>query len=188
MKNLALKRIQRMKPYNPPIEGRQKYAFLDRDGTLIFEPQDTYQIDSLEKLKILNGVIRGLKELKRKGYKFIMISNQDGLGTKSFPQKDFEIPQEKMLSFFRKADIIFDHIFICPHSPKDKCNCRKPKTGLVDKFLEDNSIDKNLSFVCGDRESDRQFAINIGVKYLPMQTNGNFYKAIKLLPTILSRG
>ncbi|MCJ7804396.1 histidinol-phosphatase [Patescibacteria group bacterium] len=164
---------------------RQKYAFLDRDGTLIFEPQDTYQIDSLEKLKILNGVIRGLKELKRKGYKFAMISNQDGLGTQSFPQKDFEIPQEKMLSLFRKAGINFDHIFICPHLPKDKCNCRKPKTGLVDKFLKDNAIDKKLSFVCGDRESDRQFAINIGIKHLPMQTNGNFYSAIKLLSTHL---
>ncbi|MDA2921831.1 histidinol-phosphate transaminase [Patescibacteria group bacterium AH-259-L07] len=158
---------------------KQKYAFLDRDGTLIYEPQDTYQIDSLKKLKILNGVIAGLQELKKRGYALIMISNQDGLGTSSFPQKSFEAPQEKMLRIFRSQGITFDQIFICPHVPNDGCNCRKPKTGLVDKFLRNVNRYKKLSFVCGDRDSDRQFAENIGITFIPMKTNGNFHEAIK---------
>lgn len=156
----------------------KKYAFIDRDGTLIFEPQDTFQIDSIEKLKILEGVIKGLKELKRQGYEFIMISNQDGLGTSSFPQADFDAPQNKMLSIFEENDITFNKIFICPHMPSKKCGCRKPKIGLVKKFLRDNQIDKNNSFVFGDRPTDKLFAKNIGVKFISMLTNGDFYEAL----------
>lgn len=160
-------------------KSKQKYAFLDRDGTLIFEPQDTYKIDSLAKLKILDGVIDGLKALKSMGYSLIMISNQDGLGTPSFPQENFKAPQEKMLKIFRNNGIVLDEIFICPHLSDEACNCRKPKTGLVEKFLRTANIDKTASFVCGDRNSDRQFAKNIGIKFIPMETNGNFYKSIK---------
>lgn len=148
----------------------QKYAFLDRDGTLIYEPQDTFQIDSLEKLKILNGVIKALKQLKIKGYKFIIVSNQDGLGTKSFPQKDFEKPQNKMLKIFAAAGINFEKIFICPHMPEDNCNCRKPKTGLLDEFMKNNSIDKDKSFVCGDRQTDKELAKNLGLKFIPIKS------------------
>ncbi len=151
---------------------KQKYAFLDRDGALIFEPQDTYQIDSLDKLKILDGVIETLQSLVAEGYKLIMISNQDGLGTESFPTADFEAPHQAMLAIFKDAGIAFDHIFICPHFPEDDCACRKPKTGLVDNFLRENDIDMEASFVCGDRENDRQFAQNIGLKFIPAKTNG----------------
>lgn len=155
-----------------------KYAFLDRDGTLIFEPQDTFQIDSVEKLKILDGAIYGLKELTRKGYELIMITNQDGLGTSSFPKANFEAPQNKMLRIFEENGITFKRIFICPHLPSENCDCRKPKTGLVKKFLRNNKIDRDYSFVCGDRVTDKQFAKNIGVKFIPIQTNGNFYNAL----------
>lgn len=156
----------------------KKYAFIDRDGTLIFEPQDTFQIDSIEKLKILGGVIRGLKELKRLGYELIMITNQDGLGTKSFPYANFEAPQNRLLSIFEDNGIKFKKIFICPHLPAQCCDCRKPKTGLVRKFLKRNPPDRTNSFVCGDRETDRQFAKNIGVKFITMRTNGDFYTAL----------
>ncbi len=150
---------------------KQKYAFLDRDGALIFEPQDTYQIDSLDKLKILDGVIETLQSLIADGYKLIMISNQDGLGTESFPTADFEAPHQAMLATFKEAGITFDYIFICPHFPEDNCACRKPKTGLVDNFLREADIDRDASFVCGDRETDRQFAANIGLKFIRTQTN-----------------
>lgn len=156
----------------------KKYAFIDRDGTLIFEPQDTFQIDSIEKLKILEGVIQGLKELIKQGYELIMISNQDGLGTSSFPKTDFEAPQNKMLNIFEENGIKFAKIFICPHSPSKNCNCRKPKIGLVKKFLRDNQMNKYNSLVCGDRPTDKQFAKNIGIKFIPMSTNGDFYKAL----------
>ncbi|MFH1536764.1 MAG: HAD-IIIA family hydrolase, partial [Patescibacteria group bacterium] len=90
----------------------KKIAFLDRDGTLIYEPEETKQIDSLEKLKILPGVITGLKKLTKQGYKLVMISNQDGLETKSFPKKDFDKPQNEMLKIFKKNGIEFYKIFI----------------------------------------------------------------------------
>ena len=157
----------------------KRYAFLDRDGTLIFEPQDTFQIDSVDKLKILNGVINSLKKLQNLDYKLIMVTNQDGLGTYFFPKENFEVAQNKMLNIFKENGISFKQIFICPHLPTENCNCRKPKTGLIKKFLKENSIDKDNSFMCGDRESDKLFAANAGIKYVPMQTNGDFFKALK---------
>lgn len=170
---------QFIKVYESIVLNKSKYAFLDRDGTLIFEPQDTFQIDSTEKLKILDGVIVGLKELRKLGYELIIITNQDGLGTSSFPKDNFEAPQNKMLSIFKKNGIKFKEIFICPHLPSENCDCRKPKIGLVEKFLSKNQIDKDKSFVCGDRPTDKLFAENIGLKFIPMQTNKNFYKAFK---------
>lgn len=160
-------------------KSKNKYAFLDRDGTLLFEPQDTFQIDALEKFNILGGVIEGLQVLIKQGYKLILISNQDGLGTKSFPKKNFLTIQNKLLSTLKEEGIIFEKIFICPHFPEENCFCRKPKTGLVEKLIKDEKIDKNNSFVCGDRDTDKLFAKNIGIKFLPMKTNGNFYSAIK---------
>jgi len=162
---------------------KPKYAFLDRDGTLIHEPQDTYQIDSIKKLKLLDGVIDGLQALQRKGYSLVLISNQDGLGTRTFPRKDFEAPQKKMLTILSKKGICFEHIFICPHFSQDKCECRKPKTGLVNTLLQTTQIDKKYSFVCGDRQSDQKFAKNIGLQFMSMRTNANFYQAIKSVLT-----
>lgn len=159
----------------------KKYAMLDRDGVLIFEPQDTYQIDSLAKLKILPGVTSGLYCLIKNGYKLIMISNQDGLGTTSFPKNDFEIVQNKLLKILSNYKIEFEQIFICPHFAEDNCTCRKPKTGLVDKFFKENNIDWQNSFYCGDRESDYQFANNIGLKYFSIKTNGNLMELIDKL-------
>lgn len=164
--------------YENIILNNSKYAFIDRDGTLIFEPQDTFQIDNLDKLKILDGAIKGLKELKRLGYELLMITNQDGLGTPSFPQADFEAPQNRMLKIFEENGIKFKEIFVCPHLTSENCNCRKPKTGLVEKFLSENKMDKNKSFVCGDRVTDMQFAQNLRIKFIPMQTNGNFFEAL----------
>lgn len=156
-----------------------KYAFLDRDGTLIFEPQDTFQIDSIEKLKILDGAVKGLRKLIDLGYGLIMITNQDGLGTPSFSRTNFDGPQNMMLRIFEENGIMFKGVFICPHLPSKNCDCRKPKLGLVKNFLKRNRLDINNSFVCGDRSTDELFAKNIGVKFIPMQTNGDFYKALE---------
>ncbi|MDO8593946.1 MAG: bifunctional histidinol-phosphatase/imidazoleglycerol-phosphate dehydratase HisB [bacterium] len=153
---------------------KQKIAFLDRDGVLIYEPQDTKQIDSLEKLEILPNVIAGLKILLSSGYKLVMVSNQDGLGTKSFPTRDFEVVQNKLLEILQGQGISFYKIFICPHFEKDKCNCRKPKTGLLEKFLKEENIDIEKSFVVGDRKSDEELAKNIGVKFYQCKVNGTF--------------
>ena len=143
----------------------QKVAFLDRDGALIYEPPTDYQIDSLEKLQILDGVIEGIQELRENGYMLVMVTNQDGLGTDSFPQKDFDLPHNRMLEIFKNNRIIFDRIFICSHFPKDNCQCRKPKLGMIQSFLDTVDIDKKQSFVYGDRDSDGKFADNIGVRF-----------------------
>lgn len=158
---------------------KKKVSFIDRDATLIFEPQDTFQIDSLKKLKVLNGAIAGLQELKKAGYRLVMVSNQDGLGTKSFPKKNFLAPHNKMLKIFESAGVKFDEILICPHFQKDNCSCRKPKTGLLEDYLRKVEIDPEKSFVCGDRQSDKLLAKNLNLSFAPIKTNGNFLKAVK---------
>lgn len=148
-----------------------KIAFLDRDGTLIDEPQTDYQIDSLEKLRILDNVIPVLQALQSNDYELVMITNQDGLGTDSFPQTNFDIPQQAMLKQFADSGITFSKIFICPHFNVDHCTCRKPKTGLVEDWLVNKDFDREHSFMYGDRDSDKDFAHNLGIRFISAQTN-----------------
>lgn len=159
----------------------QKYAILDRDGTLIFEPQDDYQIDSLEKLEVLPGVIDGLLKLQDAGYKLVMVTNQNGIGTESFPEEDFWGPQNRLMDIFQVNGIAFEEVFMCPHLPEDNCKCRKPQIGLMEEFLKTADMDMDNSFVSGDRETDEEFADNLGVKYLRMPLNGDFTKVINQL-------
>lgn len=150
---------------------KEKIAFLDRDGALIFEPQDTFQIDRLELLQILPGVIPALKTLIERGYRLVLVSNQDGLGTDTFPRSAFEEPQQKLLSIFRMEGIEFTAVFICPHTAEESCLCRKPKLGLVEIFLTEYEVDLEASFMYGDRETDRQFAKNLGIRFIKAETN-----------------
>lgn len=133
-----------------------KLVFIDRDGTLIVEPSDE-QIDSLEKLEFVPGVISGLSLLTKAGFTLVMVTNQDGLGTKSNPIEDYDNVQKKIISLFSGEGISFDETFVCPHLPEEDCNCRKPKTGLVDDYLANAKPDINSSFVIGDRNSDVLF-------------------------------
>lgn len=150
----------------------KKIAFLDRDGTLIFEPPDTKQIDSVNLLQILPGVVDGLKNLIAQGFSLAMVSNQNGIGTKSFPKKNFEAPQEKLLEILKKEGIKFDKIFICPHIPEKQCECRKPKIGLVKKMIK--TVDMKNSLMIGDRDTDLTFAKNLGLPFFRMSTNSRF--------------
>ncbi|HAL54992.1 MAG TPA: bifunctional histidinol-phosphatase/imidazoleglycerol-phosphate dehydratase [Bacteroidetes bacterium] len=141
----------------------KKVVFLDRDGTIIVEPPDK-QIDSLEKLELIPGVIQGLRLLVDRGFELVMITNQDGLGTSSFPSASFDKPQQKLLDILSGEGIRFSEIFICPHMPSDQCDCRKPKSGLLRDYLAKQKIDLAKSFVIGDRETDVQLGDNIGCK------------------------
>ena len=141
----------------------EKILFIDRDGTLIVEPDD-FQVDAVEKVRLVPDVIPSLLELARHGFRFVMISNQDGLGTDSFPQEQFDAPHALTMSLFESQGIAFDAVFICPHMPEDRCECRKPRTGLLTRYLAENNIDLAASAMIGDRETDMELAQRIGVQ------------------------
>jgi imidazoleglycerol-phosphate dehydratase/histidinol-phosphatase len=143
----------------------EKIAFIDRDGTLVWEPPDN-QVDRLEKISLMPGVIPALLRLKNAGFQFVMVTNQDGLGTDSFPQNDFRVCQDFILELFSSQGIVFRDIFVCPHTEDDRCACRKPLPGLLGNFLEQVPIDRERSVVIGDRDADLELAANIGVRGL----------------------
>ncbi len=140
-----------------------KVLFIDRDGTLIEEPHDN-QVDALEKVRLVPGVMNALLHLKDHGYRFVMVSNQDGLGTPSFPRSDFDRCQDHVLSLFDSQGIRFDEVFICPHRAEDACDCRKPKTGLLTQFLARTELDTSACAVIGDRVSDTELAHALGFR------------------------
>jgi imidazoleglycerol-phosphate dehydratase/histidinol-phosphatase len=146
-----------------------RVLFIDRDGTLITEPADK-QIDSLQKFRLVPDVIAALQRLRDAGYTFVMVSNQDGLGTASFPEPTFREPHEFLRDLLTSQGISFAAEFICPHTPADACSCRKPKTGLLDDYLRANPIDKQRSYVIGDRETDLELARNLGIQGIRVRT------------------
>ncbi len=148
----------------------KKYLFIDRDGTLINEPDD-FQIDSIDKLDFLPGVFESLLMLKKAGFTFIMVSNQDGLGTSSLPTENFDPPHELMLKIFASQGIIFEAIHICPHKPEQNCECRKPKLGLLMNYLRDQNWERENSYVIGDRDTDVQLAKNLGIAGIKCHNN-----------------
>lgn len=140
-----------------------KILFIDRDGTLIEEPDD-FQVDALEKIRLVDDAIPSLLELANHGFRFVMVSNQDGLGSDAFPQAQFDACHTHVLNLFTSQGINFDEIFICPHLPSDNCECRKPRTGLLTKYLAATDIDLAASAVIGDRATDMELAERIGVR------------------------
>ena len=142
---------------------RRRILFLDRDGTLIEEPAD-FQIDSLAKFRLVPGVIPALLKLQAAGYEFVMVSNQDGLGSDSFPLADFEPPQRLLLEILESQGIRFSAIHIDPHFEQQNAPTRKPGIGMLLDYLRSGELDFERSAVIGDRETDLQLARNLGVR------------------------
>jgi imidazoleglycerol-phosphate dehydratase / histidinol-phosphatase len=140
----------------------RKILFIDRDGTLIEEPADE-QIDSIEKFRLLPDVIVPLKRLADAGYELVMVSNQDGLGTDSFPEETFWPPQNLLLQILETQGIRFAAIKIDRHFAHEPSDTRKPKIGMMLDYLADPAWDRQRSAVIGDRDTDLQFAKNLGV-------------------------
>jgi imidazoleglycerol-phosphate dehydratase/histidinol-phosphatase len=160
---------------------KKRVLFLDRDGTLIREPEGDCQVDSLEKLEFTPGVFRNLYKLRHfTPYELVIVSNQDGLGTSSFPEEAFRVPQEKMLTAFRNEGIYFDAIHIDPSLPGENSPNRKPRTGMLTRYL-DGEYDLEHSYVIGDRLTDLELARNLG-------TRGILYGTEELKRTLEDKG
>ena len=140
----------------------KKAIFIDRDGTIIKEPADE-QIDSLEKLEFVPGVISGLRQLMNRGFDIVMVSNQDGLGTDSFPEDTFWPAHTRMLSTLSGEGIVFDDILIDRSFPEENAPTRKPRTGMLTKYMT-GEYDLAESYVIGDRMTDIELAKNLGAR------------------------
>mgnify|MGYP002625900546 CR=1 FL=1 len=150
----------------------KRILFIDRDGTLVEEPADE-QVDALEKIKFTKGVMRNLSLLRQKtDFLFVMVSNQDGLGTDAFPEDTFWPAQNFILQTLEGEGITFDEILVDSHFPEDNAPTRKPQTGLVKKFMDNADYDLANSYVIGDRDTDALFARNIGCKALILGRDG----------------
>lgn len=142
----------------------KKVLFLDRDGVLIKEPPETFQVDTLEQMEFLPGVIRNLRKIiTEMDFELVMITNQDGLGTAVYPQENFDSVQNKMLQIFESEGVVFNAIFVDKTFEHENQPTRKPGTALLTKYL-DADYDLANSYVIGDRWSDIQLALNLGAK------------------------
>lgn len=163
----------------------QKYAFLDRDGTFLWEPEkpegidprETFPLRSMEQFKFMDGAIEGIKKLAEKDYKLVMVTNQTFLGTSKHPKPLFDEVMNKIEKELAKYNIHFTFIMICPHGPDEGCDCRKPKIGGLTNFLRENEgeIDFKHSLMFGDRATDEEFAKNLGVCFVKINTNEKFF-------------
>ena len=144
----------------------KKVLFIDRDGTLALEPAD-YQLDALEKLVFYPEVFTYLGKIAREmDYELVMVTNQDGLGTASFPEDTFWPTHNFILKSFENEGVIFDNILIDKSFPADNAPTRKPRTGLLTQYLDSEQYDLANSFVIGDRLTDMELAKNLGAKGL----------------------
>lgn len=142
----------------------KKVLFIDRDGTLVIEPPIDYQLDSLEKLEYYPAVFQNLSKIARElDYELVMVTNQDGLGTDSFPEADFWPAQNKIIQAFENEGIVFSEVLIDKSFPHENKDTRKPGTGLLNKYIY-GDYDLANSFVIGDRETDIILANNLGAK------------------------
>jgi len=140
----------------------KKLLFIDRDGTLVVEPPEDKQLDSLEKLEYIPTVFSGLSDIaKSLDYILVMVTNQDGLGTTSFPESTFWPAQNKIIQAFRNEGIVFEEVLIDKSFEEEGKDTRKPNTGLMTKYIYGNYDLKN-SYVIGDRNTDMQLAQNLG--------------------------
>jgi imidazoleglycerol-phosphate dehydratase/histidinol-phosphatase len=149
---------------------RKKILFIDRDGTIIKEPATDFQVDNLNKFSFIPGVIGALRHIVEKtDYRLVMVSNQDGLGTAAFPTADFLPCHQLMLDTLSGEGVRFDEVLIDKSFPADNSPNRKPRTGMVEKYLND-LLDYDHSYVIGDRPTDVELAKNMGIRSIRLVT------------------
>lgn len=158
---------------------KKKALFIDRDGTLVIEPPVDYQLDSFEKLEFYPKVIRNLFFIQKNlDFEFVMVTNQDGLGTSSFPEDTFWPVHNLMINTFQNEGIIFDDVLIDRSFPEDNAPTRKPRTVMLTKYMTED-YDLENSFVIGDRLTDIELAKNLGAKAIFLQDNLDVPEGLK---------
>lgn len=142
-------------------EGKNRAVFIDRDGTINV---NVGYIDNPEEFKIYPGVIEGIKLLEKKGFKIIIVTNQSGIGRGYFSKKTLEKINQKMKDELSTNGANIDAIYYCPHHPDENCDCRKPKTGMLETAITDFNINAEKSYFIGDRILDMEAGRRIGCK------------------------
>lgn len=161
-----------------------KAIFLDRDGTL--NPDPGYISDPKD-YELYDGVTEALLKLQQAGYLLILITNQSGISRGLFTEKQLESVHNKMKDLLRKGGVTLDAIYYCPHHPEhpyngiSDCDCRKPKPGMILKAIKDFNVDKEKSFMIGDRTSDIKIGLNSGVK--PVCISEKQFDGYESIPT-----
>ena len=149
---------------------KKKVLFIDRDGTLVIEPPVDYQLDSFEKLEFYPKVFRNLYFIRQKlDFRFVMVTNQDGLGTASFPENTFWPVHDLVMNTFKGEGIEFDEVCIDRSFPEDNAPTRKPRTGMLAAYTDSHEYDLEESYVIGDRATDMELARNLGCKAILLQ-------------------
>ena len=146
----------------------KKVLFVDRDGTILAEPPEDYQVDSLEKLDFIPGAISGLSSLAQLDYELVLASNQDGLGSNTFPEETFWPAHVKMMRVLAGEGVFFDNQLVDPTFPQDNMPTRKPGTGMFGDYMT-GEYDLAASYVIGDRLTDVELAYNLGAKAILLQ-------------------
>ena len=161
---------------------KKKVLFIDRDGTLVIEPPVDYQLDAFEKLEFYPGVFRNLHFIRKKlDFEFVMVTNQDGLGTESFPENTFWPVHNFVLHAFANEGITFDEILIDRSFPQDNAPTRKPRTGMLTRYINNEDYDLAGSLVIGDRATDVELARNLGCKAILLQPDKSVLSGVEEL-------
>jgi histidinol-phosphate phosphatase family protein len=158
---------------------KSKSVFLDRDG-VINKNKDDY-VKNISELEIFQFISEPIKKLQSAGFKIIVITNQSAINRGLMTEKHLNEIHEKIQSFLIQNDTKIDYFYYCPHIPNENCSCRKPKSGLLLKAIDDFSIDVNNSWFVGDRDSDIQAGESVGCKTLKIEGDFNLEKAVNLI-------
>ncbi len=156
----------------------KKYLFIDRDGTLIREPENK-QIDNLEQIVLLPKVVPALYSLVQHSFSLVMVTNQDSLGSEQYRLENFTTVQNFLIQTLATQGIMFEDVRICPHDEEAKCFCRKPQPGLLLEYLQRNDWDRENSYVIGDRETDLLLAKNMGLKSFKISQDDDSWEGVK---------
>lgn len=162
-----------------------KIAFLDRDGTIIEDYKDEEWRD-IEKPVFLEGTIKALKQLRQKGYKIIIVTNQYLINDEIITLKQYKSFNQKFLDVLSANKIDIQDVFFCPHSRKEKCNCFKPKPGLIHQALAKYpNIDMKNSFIVGDSDSDIELGSYFGLKSFGIKLNNKVCIRVESLEEVI---